>query len=250
MSDRFGENLLQSDTLPKILLMGVPECGLNMLYDTILELPNLSPGIWLNQWAEDVYANLATLQPGEVRAGYVYYNGELRRYLDDKRIRRVFIVRDPRDMIISYLNFILSTETHIHHPYFTKHLKSTEERLMKLIAGFTETREISRQYGLESIGYGNVNYHYIRYLRWMKDPNCCVVRYENLNRDDAVFRKEIERIAAYLWDSAPSQLEIPAMRRIAAEHWRELFTPEISSLFKEVSGELLIHLGYENDMQW
>jgi hypothetical protein len=33
-------------------------------------------------------------------------------------------------------------------------------------------------------------------------------------------------------------------------NWREHFTPANKALFKDVAGDLLIHLGYEQDYNW
>ena len=42
----------------------------------------------------------------------------------------------------------------------------------------------------------------------------------------------------------------PTFRRGKAGAWREHFSPETKALFKEVSGDLLIRLGYEEDHNW
>jgi hypothetical protein len=42
----------------------------------------------------------------------------------------------------------------------------------------------------------------------------------------------------------------PTFRSGKVGGWRQHFTPELKSLFKELTGELLIRLGYEQDYDW
>jgi hypothetical protein len=253
--------------LPKVVLLGVPESGLHLLNELMLHMTPLFSGNWINQWEEDIYNTLNKTTPGEVRAGYIYYTHEMQRWLDENRMLRFFIYRDPRDMILATLFFIMNEDhKHLHYRYFSEHLKSTEERLLKLITGFNEPRSVAKHYGIDEIGYGNINHYYIRYLNWLHDPKTCVVRYEDLVRDKSSLRHVMNRMVDYVWNDIDVQLtgmtrteyirkyrETPlsqAFQQSPPGEWKAYFTEEIKCKFKEVAGELLSFLGYERDGNW
>ncbi|MDQ0857348.1 sulfotransferase domain-containing protein [Bacillus sp. V2I10] len=249
--------------LPKVLLLGIPECGVSTLNEIVHRIPFLRSGKWLNQWEEEVCGALKGLNSGEVWTGYVYYSGEVMRYLEDNQIRRIFIYRDPRDMILSYLFYILNDDKHIHHKYFTEHLDCLDEQIKKMITGFYESGTIAKQYGQEAIGYGSMNDHYLPYLRWLEDPNTCVIRYENLI-DDNSKSSELNKIIDYLWEdikeegfSKEDYLRLfedaqfyKNIKKDTSNEWVKYFSEEIKEIFKEEAGELLIYLGYESDLKW
>ncbi|GAB7055260.1 MULTISPECIES: sulfotransferase domain-containing protein [unclassified Paenibacillus] len=251
--------------MPKVVLLGVPDSGIYILNELVSGMPPLRPGGWINQWEEDVYARLKTIRDGEVWAGYLDYSREMKQWLDDHRIRRIFIYRDPRDVLLDQLSFILNEDNkHLYYPYFTRHMKSLDERLMKMITGFYDTRANARRYGLQHIGYSNINHVFIPYLRWLQDPNLCTIPYENLVNAPSGYLAEMHRIADYLWKdtrlSERSKTEYlqrlqdapvsQALQHATTGEWKRYFTDEIKRVFKQTAGELLIYLGYESDDHW
>ncbi|WP_199620706.1 sulfotransferase domain-containing protein [Paenibacillus alkalitolerans] len=252
-----------TSVLPKVLAIGIPCSGINLLSQIVVGNPLLTEGLWVNQWyedSEDMYKDLKETKPGEVRFGHLYYTSQLKIYLNENDFRRFFIYRDPRDSIVSYLFHVTALEkTHAHHKYFVNALKDDEDRLMKLITGFAESKDIAAQYGLEELGYGNVTHHFLPYLRWLEDPGTCAVRYEDLVNGGETRRKQIIRMIDYLWDriggagldkeilaSAMEKNLYPGM----SGQWKQYFNEEHKYVFKELAGDLLIYLGYEDDTDW
>ncbi|RRJ61681.1 hypothetical protein EHV15_00850 [Paenibacillus oralis] len=250
----------------KLLVIGVPESGLEEMYSLMPQLLPLSKGTWVNQWEGDVQDELLKLKPGEIRTGYLYHSETVKRFMDAQRIRRIFMVRDPRDMILSMLFSILRDPKHPHQTYFRQHLKSMNERLLRMITGFMESRAVSKQFGEVQIGYGDINEHYNRYLRWMDDPGTLTVRYEKAADDPKLLHEELARIVDYLWpdlqDGERTLTKEQYIQRIGQlkpekpKHilppggWKKAYTPETIAAFKKVAGELLIYLGYEQDFDW
>ncbi|MGZ7440768.1 hypothetical protein [Paenibacillus sp. TH7-28] len=250
----------------KLLVIGVPESGLGEMYSLLAELLPLRKGTWVNQWEGDVQTELLKLKPGEIRSGYLYHSETMRRFLDAQQIRRIFMVRDPRDMILNLLLTILRDPKHPHQKYFLQHLKSMDERLLRMITGFMESRAVSKQYGEVQIGYGDINDHYSRYLRWMDDPGTLTIRYEKAAGDPKLLHEELARIVDYVWPDLQEgerkftkeqyiqrisqlKLELPE-HLLPPEEWKKEYTPETVAAFKKVAGELLIYLGYEQDFDW
>lgn len=250
----------------RVLLMGVPEGGLEVLYPFMSQMPLLKKGKWINQWEDDVREELEIMKPGEVRQGFIYHSEGMKQYLNEQQIRRVFIYRDPRDMITSFLFSIVDDRKHLHHKYFREHLKTVDQQLLKLVTGFMETRLVSKKYGVNQLGYGDVTEYFTRYLRWMEDPDTCVIRYENLAGGPDKLQHELTRLVDYLWpDLERGRHKIRKMdylkhvlqmdmwessTSLPVGEWKEHFTEEVKDAFKQVAGELLIFLGYEKDFAW
>ncbi len=250
----------------KLLVIGVPESGLGEMNYLLAQLLPLRKGEWVNQWEGDVQEELLKLKSGEIRSGHLYYSETIKRFLDAQRVRRIFMVRDPRDMILSMLLSILRNPEHPHQTYFRQHFKSMDERLLRMINGFMESRAVSKQYGEVQIGYGDINEHYNRYLRWMDDPGTLTIRYEQAAGDPKLLHGELARVVDYVWPDLQEGgrkftkeqylQRISRLKLVKPKHhlppgrWKKAYTPETIAAFKKVAGELLIYLGYEQDFDW
>lgn len=102
-------------------------------------------------------------------------------------------------------------------------------------------------------------------LPWMQQPFTYVTRFEKLvgpqgrgSREDQV--KELRNIATHLHIRCSEEgIERIAnnvfggtstFRRGVIGSWKSHFMEEHKSLFKEVAGQLLIDMGYEEDFDW
>jgi sulfotransferase 6B1 len=173
------------------------------------------------------------------------------------RFKHVLLLRDPRDVAVSHAFYMVRDALHQHHEYYTKKLKSAEERLMASIRGFEENVEnyllpIGKSFGA--------------YLPWTKDPSTLVVRFEELigpqgGGDAEKQLEEIQRIGRFV--ERPLNREEAAriarrmygkgsltFRKGRAGDWRDHFAEAHKRAFKDTAGELLIELGYERDARW
>ncbi len=177
--------------------------------------------------------------------------------LEELRFKHVLLLRDPRDVAVSHAFYMLRDVLHQHHEYYTKKLKSAEERLMASIRGFEENAETYLPPIGESFG---------AYLPWTHDPSTLVVRFEELigpqgGGDAEKQLEQIKRIGRFV--ERPLHREEAAriarsmygkgsltFRKGRTGDWRDHFTEAHKRAFKDTAGELLIELGYERDARW
>ena len=165
-----------------------------------------------------------------------------------------FIYRDPRDMLVSQVFF--ATDMHEEHGMheFYKSLPDFGERLKVAITGINQD-------GLKMV---SVKQRYEGVFQWLEQPGVMCIRFEDLVNDrDAT-------LSAMLDEVEKTGYKIPAPREKALEilveairpqkshtfrsgktgEWKEHFSEEHKSLFKDVGGDLLVRLGYEESNDW
>jgi hypothetical protein len=143
---------------------------------------------------------------------------------------------------------------HIHHRYYNETLSSFDERLRASILGLPDPE----------IPFPNIRARFEPYLGWLERPEVLALRYEEFVADRegslgrvfdhavargfpaACGRQEAVQILAASIDPQRS----PTFRSGKTGGWRERFSPENKRLFKEVTGDLLIRLGYEKGNDW
>jgi len=173
-----------------------------------------------------------------------------------------FIIRDPRDHIVSMAFFL------------HKGLKGQDAPVQDLMLDFIDGRKkhyiswgvfINDAYPL--LYEHGVTEFYKLYLPWMHARNFCLVKFENLvgpqgggTQDDQL--EEIEKIACHVGikltikhrESITQVLfgNSATFREGMIGGWKKHFTPEMKQAFKNAPGaaQLLIDLGYEKDMNW
>ncbi len=113
--------------------------------------------------------------------GHIPYNPELNKILTDLDYHHVCIIRDPRAVTISRMKFILNSESAkdiLPQGIPLKadlELMSTKERLDFLLeGGYTEKA------GLKIYSFAHI---YRSILAWNKEPNCLLVCFEDLIRE-------------------------------------------------------------------
>jgi hypothetical protein len=117
---------------------------------------------------------LAALAPGCYLLGHVMYSPALRPLLADLGYRHLFILRDPRAVIVSLLDFILDARG-MPRPHFLQsdfQTMSTRARLEFILNGGAAPRA-----GVTTQGVAAV---YLALLEWASDPDCLMVRFEDL----------------------------------------------------------------------
>ncbi len=117
---------------------------------------------------------LDALAPGRYLLGHVMYSPALRPLLKDLGYRHLFILRDPRAVVVSLLDFILETRG-MPRPHFLQadfREMTLQARLDFILEGGTAPRA-----GVTTQGFAAV---YRALLEWERDPDCLVVRFEDL----------------------------------------------------------------------
>ncbi len=202
-----------------------------------------------------VLANLQRMRPGDIGYGYVHAQEPFIKELTRPDRATVFVYRDPRDMIISHVFYATQIHKgHGMHEYYTHVLQSMEERINAQIQG------------VEISGYelSDIRTKYEAYLGWLEQPEVLCLRFEDLILDQVntlkrlldfierrgfVPRTSREECVSIL-QAAIKPKRSGTFRRAKPGNWREYFTEDNKKMFKEVAGDLLIRLGYENHNDW
>ena len=110
----------------------------------------------------------------------------------------------------------------------------------------------------------SLNDFYDLYLDWCSYPNVYMVKFENLvgPKGGGSIKRQLEEIKK-IADFLKVDLDRNAITKISRQvwsgtatfsgqtsNWKNYFTEDHERLFKEVAGQLLINLGYEQDFNW
>jgi hypothetical protein len=203
---------------------------------------------------EEVLSELKRIPRGVIGWGYVEATEENASFLTSSGRVNYFIYRDPRDMLVSHVFFASDMhEEHGMHAYY-KSLPDFGERLKIAITG------IDRD-GLHMV---SVKQRYEGVFRWLATPGVMCIRFEDLinNRDAALLSMldEVEKTGYRIPTPREKALSIlvdaiqPGKSRTfragKTGGWREHFTEEHKKLFKDIAGDLLVRLGYEDGNDW
>ena len=188
------------------------------------------------------------------------YNPTLAALIENHNYKGIFMIRDPRDQAISFIHFAQKNKI-----WPTIKSLSFQDALTRWISD-AKVINSSGKFNDPSLNdLETIADFYNRYLPWIDHPNFYTVRFENLigakgGGSDELQRQEIINIAHHL-EIEPTDALISnvisnlfgksrTFRKGQIGSWKEQFTQEQKELFKEVAGDLLIYLGYEQDYNW
>lgn len=203
----------------------------------------------------EILRDLKRLLPGDIAYGHVHAQPEAVTYLCREEIIPYFILRDPRDVVVSHVHYVTDMEpNHIHHRYYRDELSSFNERLQASILGRPDL----------DIPFPDIRARFEPYFGWLDQPEIQVLRFEefitNLKQTiGRVFSHAVSRgfpancereTAIQILISGVDPRHSPTFRSGKIGSWLAQFTPDHKRLFKEVTGDLLVRLGYERDHDW
>lgn len=201
----------------------------------------------------EVESDLRHLRPGDFSLGYLHATPANQALLSQPGWASFFLYRDPRDLLVSHVFYATDINpNHGMHDYYQG--LSMEQRLQTAITGIHQ----------DGLNLPSVRTRYERILSWLDTPRVLPVRYEDLilerestleamlqHFENAGYALSLEREKAIrLLSEAIDPQRSPTFRKGKVGNWREHFSVENKKLFKEVAGELLIRLGYEQDNDW
>jgi len=201
-----------------------------------------------------VAEDLRNVPQGVIGWGYVEASSENVAVLCQPNRVNYFIYRDPRDMLVSQVFFATDMhEEHGMHEYY-KSLPDFGARLNVAITG------IERD-GLKMV---SVKQRYEGVFQWLDQKHVMCLRFEDLiNHRDTTLNAMLDEVEK-------TGYRIPTLREKALSvlieaiqpkkshtyrsgktgGWKQHFTDEHKKLFKEVAGDLLVRLGYEQNNDW
>lgn len=252
-------NFFKTDKLRcKVLVNGSPKTGTTWMVNLLSSLPG-------HRAAGNFRGNLQRYRdvaPGAVMHGHEQYTNELREVLQSGRIKTLLMIRDPRDQTVSRMFHIRRDTTHRWHHRLNR--MRQREALMACIEGGPDLTDAATL---------------IQFTRtWLnKADSLYCVRYEDLVSESfnkfsnvlhhlgidiphillhlIIRRNRFERlvIGRRIWKPSrtPGQ-ENPTShyRKGIIGDWKNHFDAEHVRRFKEVAGDGLIMLGYEQDHEW
>lgn len=252
---------------PIVLGNAMPKSGSHLIIQVLQGLtqlgPFVNPGFPPVNRSEDnqklpaeaVLANILAMRPGDIGYGYIQSRQPFVEAFTGPGRAMVFVYRDPRDMIVSHVFYATEMhQAHGMHRYYTNILRTMEERINAAIEGVDE----------DGIELSNIGEKYERYLGWLQIPQVLSLRFEDLILDrDKTLRCLLNYLEQHGFSqkTTPDQSVLKLKEAIAPSrsgtfrkgkpgNWQEYFTPANKTLFKDVAGNLLIRLGYEQDNGW
>jgi hypothetical protein len=243
---------------PKVLVNSIPKSGTNLIAKVIYNLPNMrfsgkrTIRKMTHNNSEAIRAVLA-IRNGQYSLSHLEYEKKLSNVVDEHKIKKILVVRDPRQILVSHYKYVTYIDSnHKSHSFF-KSLPNDEERLNAVIDGVDGIVE-----PLELVIKG--------YLNWLNNKNCLIIRFEDLIGEkgggsiDLQFNA-LHKILHHL-EIQLSESEIltirdkifdensPTFRSGQLEGWKSELTLNHKKKIKENLGDLIISLGYEKDNNW
>jgi hypothetical protein len=237
---------------PKILLNSIPKAGTNLMDSILQEYPGICPRPGRTLMTGGLIQvkeikKVLSVKKGFYQLAHLPSDDNLLSSLRSSDIKTIFIIRDPRDVIISKFKYVLNLDiTHKSHKYI-KSLSNDHERIKACIMGKKDI-------------LSPVNEVYNRYENWLDHQNCLIVRFEELVGDrggsnDELQDKTLQKIDIFL-NVNMSSLELQKVvekmknpntatfRTGKIGGWEQYFNDELIDLFNSKMGSLMNKYGY------
>jgi hypothetical protein len=248
-----------AEQIPGVLAVSIPKCGTHLLIKLLEELGFSLQHHRMATTVQMDYQNLRGLIGKKYFSTHlVAPQGPIHECIDYKTI---YIYRDPRDQVVSFAYFMKK------YPQWVDSNLPVDVLISKLIVDVPvyNTHQESDWNDPLLKNIGSIKNFYDLYKGWHEYPNIYITTFEKLvgakgGGSDEEQYQEIYNIARYL-NIAVSDIDIKAIQ----EHlfggtetfrtgqigsWRTHFTPDDKGMFKQVAGQMLIDLGYEQDLNW
>ena len=236
---------------PRVLLNSIPKAGTNLLEQTLGHFPLLHRSGFrtLRGWEtvdSFTFEKVRHIERGGVATCHLPAHPELMAVIRERDIKTLLMVRDPRDILVSYVKYVTTIDmTHPAHSYFVA-LPNDESRLLAAIKGVD---------GVVS----PVSETLHKFSGWL-DCDGMVVRFEDIigaegGGSDEKQLKIVNDIAEYLGialtsdDAAKISGAIYSdssitFRQPKLNGWREHFKQHHIDALDEVAGTLMKQYGY------
>jgi hypothetical protein len=237
---------------PKIICVTLPKSGTHLLERALCLHPRLYRKIIptidernIHRWG-GLEALLKRLRPGQVLISHLHFRPEYAELFRSRDVKCLFLVRDPREVVVSQVFYLTAQRSHRHHRLFTA-LPDFKERLRTAIVG-NDVEE------LPSIGQ-----RLARFAGWLHASDY-VVRFEDLigplgGGELAAQRRTLSSIYRAVGLEPSSELldtlvervfstASPTFRTGGTRKWQRHFDGEHLRLFDKTVGDLLGVYGY------
>jgi len=253
------------NTIAPLLINSLPKSGTHLLLQIVEPFPKLTnygffiasvpsrPHIVRDE--ESHKKLISKIIPGELVTSHLFYSEQKAQRLSEKNAIQFFIYRDLRDVVVSealYLTYM--NKWHHLHSYFANRLKSDNDRIKAAITGVDS----------QKFYYPNIQTRWDNYSGWINDDQVFSVKYEDLMSEgkDEIIRKMINfyKLKSRIeFDENELLIECHksinpdkshTFRKGGSGNWKKHFSEEHIDLLKDVAGDILIDLGYEDSLDW
>jgi hypothetical protein len=270
---RFASLPAPENDWPVLLGISFPKSGTHLLDQILLGFSRVAP---FSRRLHSFYAEyegesgrkrepeqavrwLKSLRARDIASAHLFARPEVLAHVCTPAFVPYFIFRDPRDVAVSHVFYVTDMEpNHVHHAYYQS-LPDFDARLKVSILGLPGA----------DVEFPDIPGRFAPYLSWLDQPSVMKIHFEDLIHDRAgTLNRIIDHFLARIPLQAPrstrarkgmllESLELsinpgksPTFRSGKTGEWKKYFTDEHKKTFKEVAGDLLIRLGYEEDNSW
>lgn len=264
---RYGWDALEG--VPVLFANSFPKSGTHLLTQVLGGFTKLGPAVESGLPAivtfrgdtgrarnlEEILSDIGRLLPGDIAYGHLHARREIVARLAQEGYAAYFILRDPRDVVVSHVHYVSEmAPKHIHHQYYTEELDTFSQRLSTSIRGMPES----------AVPFPDVRARFEPYFGWLENKAVLNLHYEDLIHDRGTSVARVldhavgrgfplttgrETAIETLVESIDPKRS-PTFRSGKTGGWKDRFSAEHKRLFKEIGGDLLVRLGYETDDDW
>ncbi|MCM3719142.1 sulfotransferase domain-containing protein [Fictibacillus phosphorivorans] len=236
----------------------IPRSGTQLLREILLCIPRLKHD-WEDQFYFEEFQKMDSsykkyserikqLDNNEFAIGHLYFSHYWTDLLNEIGMKRIFLYRDPRDVVVSLVYFVLNQcRTDPFYSYLTQFCSNQRERYKAIIEGFQE----------DHLFFPGIVSMYRQYMNWKNDKNTLIIRFEDLLSKNR--RNEMERLIDYLIPDQQKYKEEILSKMVSQVNrtdyitgkygligcWKDEFDDELMERFDKLCGKVLIELGYE-----
>ncbi|TWU28089.1 sulfotransferase domain-containing protein [Bythopirellula polymerisocia] len=195
---------------------------------------------------------------GELTRAHLFFSEEYAAALAKRNVIHFFIYRDPRDVVISEAHYLRSLNRwHRLHKVF-RSTPTLDDAIMLSIQGLQDCNG--------SLNYPDIGTRFERYAGWIGRSDVYSMRFEDLVGDlrDQILDEMIDfyqQGTLELMGENSADIKVNMITNIAPERshtyrkgksggWRDRLKVQHREEFKRVAGDLLIQLGYEQNLNW
>jgi hypothetical protein len=196
---------------------------------------------------------------GRFSAAHLWWSEEAAGLFREHSVKHIIMLRDPRDIIISDVFYIMRRKKHHLHNYFAS-LPDVAARIRAYMTG------IPAHHSSKGIAFMNIKERFESYRRWCDEDFNLAIFFEDLigprgNSDRSRQLEQIQRISRYVNEPLTEKqrhkvadnlfsTKSVTFRKGSPGAWKEHLTNENKSVFLEITGDLLEKLGYEDGPEW
>jgi hypothetical protein len=246
-----------------------PKSGTHLLTQVLLGFSQLGPAVDSGLPAivtfdgpsgkpravSSILKDINRLKDGDIGYGHLHAIPEVISEMIKKGMVSFFIFRDPRDVVVSHVHYVTEMEPdHVHHDYYTQTLETFDDRLMVSILGRLEIKT----------PFPNIQERFTPFVPWLDIKGVLPLRFEDLiNHRESTLEAILDHVieggfplrfprheSLQILGSGINPEKSPTFRSGTPGKWRESFSDEHKATFKEIAGDMLIQLGYEEDFDW